>query len=240
MTTLAERLQQGLARRNKRPADLARACHVKSSSVSEWLSGNTKALKSESARLAAQFLGCRREWLETGIGNPSWTDEQHPPAGLSPYPVAHNLSAMEPQSHPYANKRVPIIGRLAKGENDMFTLHAEPDGRPIGTVPIRGAADGTHALQVFGDDLYPAIRHGMCLVISANAACAPGELALIETHDGMHLVCELVAEHPDAVTWTPATGGPRRTMPREQIARMHAIVCLVPGSQVERPAPQPA
>jgi SOS-response transcriptional repressor LexA len=68
MRTLAERLRAALDEIGASQADLARACGVKSPSVSAWLSGETKALKADSLVKAAAFLGVHEAWLNEGKG----------------------------------------------------------------------------------------------------------------------------------------------------------------------------
>ena len=74
MSTLADRMHLALAHTpGKTQADLARAVGVKQPSVNAWFSGETKTLKGSSARKAADFFGCSRDWLETGRGDPGWS-----------------------------------------------------------------------------------------------------------------------------------------------------------------------
>lgn len=70
MSTLAARLQAALSSRHPpaNQAQLAKACGVRSPSVSDWFSGETKALKANSAAKAAAFLQVRLEWLLYGVG----------------------------------------------------------------------------------------------------------------------------------------------------------------------------
>ena len=70
MSTLAARLQAAINARHPpaTQADLAKACGVSAPSVSAWFSGDTKALKANSAAKAAAFLQVRLEWLLYGLG----------------------------------------------------------------------------------------------------------------------------------------------------------------------------
>lgn len=233
MKLLRERLQAALERNSRlSQAGLHRATGASTASVSNWFIGKSLTMKAANLRTAAGYLGCSQHWLETGLGDPGWTDQQHSPAGLQSSTVAQNV--IHPGFHitSIASTQVPVVGTLTMGAEKMFELRASPDGKPIGTVPASFASADSHALQVFGDELYPAVRHGTCLVVSQHGKCIPGELILLETADGNFLVCELVAEYADAVTWTPAAGGVRTTMKRQHIAAMHAIIGLVPGSQM--------
>ncbi len=70
MTTLASRLQAALSTLHPpaTQAELAKACGVSAPSVSDWFSGETRALKANSAAKAAAFLQVRLEWLLYGVG----------------------------------------------------------------------------------------------------------------------------------------------------------------------------
>ncbi len=70
MSTLAARLQAAITTRTPpaTQAELAKACGISAPSVSAWFSGDTKALKANSAAKAAAFLQVRLEWLLYGLG----------------------------------------------------------------------------------------------------------------------------------------------------------------------------
>lgn len=85
MKPLKDRLAEAMRRRPElSQADIARACKVKSPSVTDWMNGNTKSMAPEPARLAAQLFGCDQNWLGQGIGVPNWHDTPNPAA--SPLP----------------------------------------------------------------------------------------------------------------------------------------------------------
>lgn len=94
MSTLADRMHRALERLPQASqAGLSRATGAKSSSVTAWFSGETKRLRADNLRKAAEYLHCSRDWLETGVGSPGWADEQHPEEGAKPRgAVAHILS----------------------------------------------------------------------------------------------------------------------------------------------------
>lgn len=233
MHTLRDRLQAALARDPElSQAGLARATKKTTASVSNWFTGKSVSMKADSLLAAAEYLHCDSQWLATGKGQPGWKAPLSSTEGVSIYPVAQQLSHVHSQHDAITSFDVPVIGTLVMGAENMFELRAEPSGRPIGIVPTTIATAGTHAVQVFGDDLYPAIRHGTCLVVSTATPCTPGELVLLEIDDGNFIVGELVAETSETVTWSPAIGGPRRTTARTTVASMHPIVNMVPGSQL--------
>ena len=68
MSTLAQRIKEALEDAGKIPADLARACQITPTSVSNWMTGETKSLKSGTAMRAAEFLGVSQMWIAEGRG----------------------------------------------------------------------------------------------------------------------------------------------------------------------------
>ncbi len=68
MLTLSERLRKAMDEVGCKQADLARACRVKPSSVSDWLAGKTKTLQALPLLDASDFLGVAPRWLASGVG----------------------------------------------------------------------------------------------------------------------------------------------------------------------------
>jgi transcriptional regulator with XRE-family HTH domain len=68
MNTLAERLAYILKERGKTAADLARATGKTESAVSQWLSGETKSMRSDSLMATCDLLSCNPQWLASGKG----------------------------------------------------------------------------------------------------------------------------------------------------------------------------
>lgn len=68
MKTLAERLAHALRERGKTSAELARATGKTESAVSQWLSGETKSMRSDSLMAACALLSCNPQWLASGKG----------------------------------------------------------------------------------------------------------------------------------------------------------------------------
>lgn len=113
----------------------------------------------------------------------------------------------------------------------MFELRNSADGQPIGHVPAYTDQTTTYAVRVWGDELYPAVRHGACLVIDPDGPPVQGELVLLESTDGYYLVCELVADRSDTITVVPANGGSRKTFDRARVAAVHPVVDIAAASR---------
>lgn len=95
MNTLASRVRKAVDERNCKLIDLANAAGVKPPSVSDWLNGTTKTLKSATALRAAQFLGVSVLWLTEGVGPMRRADspEIHKPARVLPLPDPPEIAA---------------------------------------------------------------------------------------------------------------------------------------------------
>lgn len=231
MTTLAERLRAALERNSAlSQAALARACGVSTASVSDWCTGETKSLRSKNLRSAALYLGCSRDWLETGLGLPGWTDTQHTVEGRSTVLLAREMSHPLLYAGPTKTAQVSVKGKLEMGDAKLFLL-VTSDKQPIGAVDAASTSPNSFALQVVGDHLYPAARHGSCLVVEPGNECVPGELVLTEFADGLYMVYELVLERIDSITVVEANGAGRKTIPRSTVASLSPVTSIVMASK---------
>ncbi len=208
---------------------LAEAFGVKPPSVQDWVNRGT--IEKEKLPLLWQFFSDVVGPEHWGLSG-RWTHPQHSNEGPNDRGVAHNLSDRVVDIGISSATWVPVIGTLTMGDSKHFELRAAPDGASLGRVLAHNASPNSIALQVFGDDLYPAVRHGMCLIVDPSAPPVIGELVLLEMAEGWWQVVELVALGDDAVTWLPAAGGQRRTVPRVDVTAVQPVIGLVPGSRI--------
>ena len=207
---------------------LGEAFGVQPPSVQDWVNRGTidKEKLPGLWRYFSDVVGPEHWGLE------HWIQPQHPSEGTHSGPlVAHDLSLPRLQTAPVKSREVPVIGTLHMGVSNELELRASPDGVAIGHVQAYTAAPGSFALRVVGDHLYPAVRHGACIVIEPDGACVAGELVLIEMAEGHFVISELVAERDDSIIVLPVQGGQRRALPREQVTRMQPIASVVAGSK---------
>jgi transcriptional regulator with XRE-family HTH domain len=68
MTTLWVRLEEALAKRGWKPADLARNAQLRPNTLTNWKSGATKNPRKNDIESVARALQIRVEWLKTGTG----------------------------------------------------------------------------------------------------------------------------------------------------------------------------
>jgi transcriptional regulator with XRE-family HTH domain len=65
---LNERLKLAMRDPKVTGTALSKACKVSTATVSEWLSGEIKEIKSTNLLAAAKFLNISPEWLASGVG----------------------------------------------------------------------------------------------------------------------------------------------------------------------------
>lgn len=70
MNNLSDRLKLAIKQSNPKikQVDLANACKIRASSVSDWMNGRTKNLEGSHLLAAAEILGVNPRWLATGQG----------------------------------------------------------------------------------------------------------------------------------------------------------------------------
>lgn len=79
---LSARISEAIAGSKKKKAQIARECEVSSGAVSQWLSGETKSLKGETAVLLEEATNYRAYWLLYGKGPKKRGD----PVTIWPFP----------------------------------------------------------------------------------------------------------------------------------------------------------
>lgn len=238
LDTLGQRLRHARKMRRWSQEELAEAAQEKQPNISKIERGEIQQTTAI-ARLAAA-LRVPPLWLEVGNGpEPDWTPTQHVAEGMGVYTVAQSVSLPGVETALTSAQQVPVIGTLKLGAEKMFELRASGDGKPIGHVLAPGVGTDSYAVQVFGDELYPTIRHGSCLVVQPSAELVEGELVLVELAEGTHLVAELVTMRPDSVTLAHANGGSRRTLAADAVAAVHPVVATLPGFRFKPAAPAP-
>lgn len=152
MLTLADRLQMGLERRaGATQADLAAFCGVKPPSVSAWFTGETKSLKAASLRKAAEFLGCSRDWLETGLGPPGW---------MEPQGAVDAAPGSAAPSH-----GTPLVKGVAHEQS--LTPFTVPLLRTVGEI-MNGNAGNEFRFEVVDDAMSPYLEKGVHVIFSTT------------------------------------------------------------------------
>lgn len=97
-----DRIRRAIELSGKKKGEIAAECGVKPSAVTQWISGETKALKAESVFALAKATGFNAEWLATGTGTERMKDD---------------VGNLAPMLQPSRDQReYPVISWVAAGE----------------------------------------------------------------------------------------------------------------------------
>lgn len=169
MTTLAQRMKEALEDAGAIPADLARACKITPTSVSNWLSGETKSLKASTAMRAAEFLGVNQAWLAEGRG-PKRHGRPKEAGNVTP---AYSMRA-----------RVPLISSVQAGMWTEIIDNFPPGDAEAWVESHRDLGPHGYALRVSGDSMTApsgeySFPHGMILYVNPSVEPAPGRFVVV-------------------------------------------------------------
>ncbi len=179
MKTLAERISLLLEEVGSSPTRMAEIAGVKPPSVSDWVNGKTKSLKSGPALRIAKHFKVNMLWLTEGIG---------PMRDLSP---SSELTAVEPKGHHGAQlldleahpdlHQVPRVKfKLSAGVSGFAVEPEDGNGKPVffrkDWFELHGyRPEKMFAVRVCGASMEPSLWDGDLVVINTSD---------IKPHDG--------------------------------------------------------
>lgn len=203
MNTLAERLAHILKERGKTAADLARATGKTESAVSQWLSGETKSMRSDSLMAACALLSCNPQWLASGKGpiegpilGTTYTIIPGEASGGSSSNQAKALmgravTAINLIEYVYpAEFSIPLLSWVRAGAfceaPGSFT---KDDAEELLPRPLFRTGPNTFALRVVGDsmDVPDGYREGEIVYIDPDVEPTPGRDVLAKADNKMTL-----------------------------------------------------
>lgn len=108
-----ERIAKAIAASGKKKGEIAAACGVAASAVTQWLSGESKSLRPENLYGLAAATGFRAEWLAIGNGPEKEVDQAPGAPSNKDYALIAQLTAKGSSGNGYLNDHVEISGGLA-------------------------------------------------------------------------------------------------------------------------------
>lgn len=153
-TTLAERISDLIEEKGCTVSELANAAGVKPPSVSDWLNGKTKTLKSATALRVARFFGVNILWLTEGTG---------------PRKSSRELAPVSPGDDRYAIRRV--LFKLSAGVSGYEIEYENGQSEPIFMAKRwfdqnHYRADKLIALHIKGRSMEPSLYDGDLVVVN--------------------------------------------------------------------------
>lgn len=148
-----ERIAKAIAASGKKKGEIADACGVAASAVTQWINGTSKSLRPENLYALAKVTGFRAEWLAIGEGPEREADSSPPPK-----PIESNAQ---------------LIGMMS-GWDSNTPLHDDEVAIPLfKEVELAAGHGATEVVEVPGRLLRFAkstLREAG--VLEHNAACA--------------------------------------------------------------------
>lgn len=95
--TRAERIDKAIRESGLKKGQIAAACDVTPSSVTQWTNGDTKSIKPENLAALASITGKSMEWLATGKGNEN--GKRSDSLDVGNYDVLSSAQALNWQQH---------------------------------------------------------------------------------------------------------------------------------------------
>ncbi|RJG10950.1 helix-turn-helix transcriptional regulator [Pseudomonas cavernicola] len=106
-----ERIAKAIAASGKKKGEIAKACGVANSAVTQWISGESKSLRPENLYALAAATGFRAEWLAIGAGLEHEEQEPGSPSEKD-YALIPQYTAKGSAGSGYHNDHVELKGGL--------------------------------------------------------------------------------------------------------------------------------
>lgn len=167
-----ERIAKAIAASGKRKGEIAAACGVANSAVTQWISGESKSLRPENLYALAEATGFRAEWIAIGKG-PERDSMQDGNVGQVDQP---NLAF-----------RYPVISWVSAGSWSE-AVQPYPDGfsdtYEFSEYDSKGPA---FWLKVKGDSMTSpngqTVVEGTLILVDTEAEVTPGKLVIAKLPD---------------------------------------------------------
>lgn len=148
-----ERIARAIQVSGKTKSEIAKLCDVAPSAVTQWINGDSKALKAESVFALAKATGFRAEWLTFGIG-PERDDEASGVPDEKDYAVIPQYTAKGSSGNGYMNDHVEINGGLAFKRDWLKRMSLN--------------ADHLRVIYNQGDSNWPTLSDGEVLLVDVS------------------------------------------------------------------------
>ena len=160
--------------------EIARAAKKSQSAVTQWLSGDTKELKSDSAAGIQAVTGFSAVWLATGSGPRMAADTSNVAAG------------------PNMGGSVPLLSSVQAGNFKEFVNNYSSVDSPVERVPTSvPVKQFTFALRVEGDSMEPDFKDGMVIIVEPELDPLPNDFVIVKNGNEESTFKQLVKDGPD-------------------------------------------
>lgn len=159
---------------------IAKAAKKSQSAVTQWLSGDTKELKSDSAAGIQAATGFSAVWLATGQGPRLIADKANIGTG------------------PDLSGSVPLLSSVQAGNfKELVNNYTDSDNeaeRIPTSVPVN---QYTFALRVEGDSMEPDFQEGMIIIVEPELDPLPNDFVIVKNGSEESTFKQLVKDGSD-------------------------------------------
>lgn len=225
---LSERIKSVLADPEVKPAALAKAAGVTQETISQWLSGEIKAIKLEQAVGIQDAMGYSAVWLVMGKGHAKATifDDPRP----KPIPVKDSKprkKVAEPadptplfyQADTAKYRAIPVVGRAQGGLPDRIWTDGDyPVGATQQYAEVASADPQAFLTPVVGLSMVPRFNPGEFALVEPGTEPELEDDVLVRLNTGETMIKRLLSRRqgvrlgsyndpevftfePDAITW---------------------------------------
>ncbi|WP_069086579.1 LexA family transcriptional regulator [Pseudomonas sp. TCU-HL1] len=175
-----ERISRAIQLSGKRKREIADECGVAPSAITQWINGETKALKAESVFALAKATGFRAEWLANGTG-PEREDE---PSAASPGPSSDSMQVR--------TGSVPVVGKAMLSPEGYFEDVGYPVECNMGFLNIDSSDLEAYGLMVVGNSMNPRIKNNEFVLVEPSKDYVAGDEVLVKTTKGRAMIKEFI------------------------------------------------
>lgn len=215
MKTLSERVKEAMDAKQCSGTELASAAGVKPPSVSDWLSGKTKTLKSATALRASRFLGVNMTWLTEGVG--PMTSKQNVKGEVRP-----------------GDSRLPVrraLFKLSAGVSGYEVEYENGESEPI--FMAKRWFEHNHynperlvALKVNGRSMEPKMSDGDLVIVNTDSVTPKDGVVFAVNYEGEMVIKRMKR---DAGQWFISSDNPDKIRYGDKVC---AEACLLLGEVV--------
>lgn len=167
LMSLADRIREAIKHSGKIPARIAEETGFSPGAVTQWLTGQTKSLKAETAAALERATGYRATWLVTGRG-PKMFD-QNPNVGTVPF----SSTAM-----------IPLISFVQAGTWVDVEDPYQVGGAEEWLTTDQSLSQVAFALEIRGDSMLPEFKPGDRIIVDPAIAPQPGDFVVAKNGNG--------------------------------------------------------
>lgn len=172
-----ERIAKAIRESGLKKQEVAKACGVANSAVTQWINGESKSMKPENLFALAKLTGYSAKWLAIEEG-PEVIEDESP---LDGYELVPQLTAKAEMGSGYVNDHVEVKGGLAFKREWLSKLQA-----PIGCCSI---------IYAIGSSMEPTINDGEVVLINHDhQEPADGRIYVLRRPDGEVIIKRLVKQ----------------------------------------------